>query len=147
MGLTLTDHIYSLDIPYSGFYRLRCDIACMMSDDIGAYYGKMPEALAGDERSKRSWEDGINKALNDYLDEQKSYMSRVADFLFLPDCEGSITYGACRHIADLIDKNGGVDFMDRIYGYAGWGGKACRGRDIYRLLKECATLKKRLVWY
>lgn len=147
MGLTLNGYGVSSDIPYSGFYRLRCDIASMLSDDIGQLYAKMPDTLRGSESMRKQWENEINAAINGYLDSHSIIMAKVTDFLFMSDEEGMITYGTCKALVRLIDKKGGPEFSSTVYGYAGWGDKACRGRDILNILKSCADNKKPMVWY
>lgn len=154
MGITLKgyrkDSSYSNDVTYSGFFRLRRDIAYMLSYDIGTWYGCMIECLHGDKEEQKKWEDGINKAINEYLDVHKKSMKKVIDFLFMPDTEGKISYGTCKLICGLIDAKNVDDrekFNNISYGYDGWGAKTCCGRNIYGIMHSCWINKRPMVWY
>lgn len=147
MGITLCGYDISHDVTCSGFFHLRRDIAYMLSEDIGTWYGCMYDYLHGTKEDERKWTEGINRAVNDYLDSNRKSMRKVINFLFVPDCEGKITYGTCRLICELIDRNGREKFNDISYGYTGWGAETCCGRNVYAILHSCAENKKPMVWY
>jgi len=147
LGITLKGCNISEDVTTSGFFRLRRDISMMLSCDIGRYYDEMITVLRASDYVKKIWEKNINRAVNDYLATQNKSMERVIDFLFAPDTNGRITYGTCRLLIGIIDNNDRETFDNTLYGYAGWGDKACRGRNIYNILECCSNNKKPMIWY
>lgn len=98
-------------------------------------------------RYRKTGENRMNRAIDDYLSHNKKSMEKVIDFLFLPDADESISYGTCKLIIRLIDSQDRSVFDNTLYRYAGWGDKACYGRDIYAILKSCADNKKPMIWY
>lgn len=150
MGVTLSGPDISDDIPPSGFFRLRRDIAYMLSKNLGDLYDSMIDILhSDDDRKKDQWETDINAAINDFLSSHNKTDEKIIDFLFESDCDGSITYGTCKKIINLIDSlndDRKQEFFHTIYGYAGWGGKACHGYDVYQILKSCTDNRKPLRW-
>lgn len=148
MGITLSGPGISNDVPSSGFFGLRRDIAYMLSSKIGKQYESLLEVYY-DKEAKAEWEEETNHIINDFLASHNKSDERVIDsFLFACDCDGKITYGTCKRIMSIIDNSKNKDkFMKTIYGYAGWKDEACRGKDVYEILQACAEKKKPMTWF
>lgn len=146
IGITLQGYNISTDIPYSGFFRMRRDIAYMMSDDIGVWYEKMPTLLHCSGKEKAVWGNSINKAINDYIKTHIKSMMKVVNFLFLPDCEGRIAYGTCRLICKILAHQIQGGFSTLFMAMQD-GEKKSAAADIYRILKNCSDNKKPLQWF
>lgn len=151
MGIALSGPDISTDLPPSGFFRLRRDLAYLISKKAGDLYDKMIEInLSGTEQQKKTWVEAMNHELDTYIAVHGKRYEKVCDFLFMSDCDGRISYATCKRIVGLINSTDIIRrdvFMDTVYGYAGWGDKACKGKDVYEILKNCADAKKPLIWY
>lgn len=144
MGVTIsckkTGH--DIDMGGGGFLRLRSKVADLVGEPFASHYRKLNDSsvmwLSGKEREMFFEE---YDAETERLIADGSVHIKVADFLYQSDLGGSIHYGACKKLLNVIG-----DYDDNVlYGYAGRPDYA-RFVDFKRLLRECADNKCDLVW-
>ena len=129
----------SLDMGYSGFFRLRCLAAKHLNHEFFNIYKDMLN-----NHSDADWENfdkNINNCIQHHKLDKTVSDCKLLDFFFLPDCEGKITYGACKKLYELIKEE---DDNIKI-GYVGRADCATMG-DFKALLLNVWRNKGRLTW-
>ncbi|MBO5521773.1 MAG: hypothetical protein J5973_08890 [Eubacterium sp.] len=142
MGVTVRSPHYEIDLGYFGFFRLRRKVAELLGEEIGAHYDEMrrTHTFADKEAEDAFWEQ--YDARTEFLASQKPKNTwKVFEFLYAPDCDGKVTYGACKQILAVIG-----DYDDNLlYGYAGH--KDCaKFADFKRIMEDCAATKRPMRW-
>lgn len=144
MGLTLRCEKTgrAADFTMSGFMRLRMVVADLCGEEVSAHYRLLLDSLYArfdsPEEKATFWE-----AYNVRTEKMilcRRLDSRIADFLYLPDAGGRISYRACKKLLKVIgtyDGNGD-------YGYL-WSNT--RFRDFRRILEVCVHTKSAMEWY
>lgn len=143
MGVTLCSKNHFIDLGYAGFFRLRRKIAELISEEAGEHYAEIQYAHAfpSEEAEEEYW-DAYDKETERIANSLPKYTWKVFDFLYMPDADGSVTYGTCKNILRVI---GSYD-DDILYGYAGRPDCA-RWKDFVRILKDCVETKTEMCWY
>ncbi len=117
IGITIRNKQHSYDLSYSGFYRLRRDIAYLINKEFGILYEEWTSLVSpisdteGNDRLSKMFENGV-------LTENDA---PVIEFLFMPDTEGKIPVPMCRRIRNLIKD---LRLYGK-YGYIGQGDCFC----------------------
>lgn len=133
MGVTIyaNNSDLSFDCSYSGFYRLRCAVCKLYNKDLFDLYA--------------SWyiDDKNVQQINNLLSECDED-DQILDFLFQSDCDGSISYKACKEIYDLIkdisEEEAGIhNIRYGAYYQDDW-------EQFKQLLKECYSRRRKLRW-
>lgn len=105
MGITISSKRYSCDMGYGGFGRFRNKVSEKVSVKFHEHYTSMdtPEVmfLTGDKRAEFFKKyDATTKELI----EQGEISIEVANFLYQPDCDGSIDRKQAKQIYALIKE-------------------------------------------
>lgn len=133
---------YSIDLGYSGFFRLRSKVAWLYSEEFGKHYAELfaVKTIEMDAKEREAWYEAYdNKTIN--LIQSGHLDIKIADFCYQSDTVGEIRYGACKNILKAI----GEYDDDVLYGYCGRADCA-KFRDFKRILQECVNNKSSLVW-
>lgn len=131
----------SIDMSYSGFFRLRNKVAELAGSPFAEHYATLAAGsrLCGKDRTE--FFERFDKRTLEYI-RTKSVSAKVVDFLLQSDCDGKIHYGACkvllRYIGDYDD--------DVLYGYAGRPDCA-KFADFKAILQDCVQNECDMVWY
>lgn len=145
MGLTITARYEgspAYSMGYASFYRLRRDIAYLISTEFGKHYADLPHA--GNMRDPSAYDLRTTQLIKKY-----HCKSRILDFLYQSDCEGKLSPAKCKAVLHLIESNNteGNDINTALYGYAAYPEYCMKISDFVKLLKECSERKAYLVWY
>lgn len=139
MGITIRNKQHSYDLSYTGFYRLRRDIAYLISKEFGILYEEWTSPLV----EPISDTDGNNRLLemfkNGVLTEDDV---PVIEFLFMPDTKGKIPVPMCRRIRNLIKDLK----LYRRYGYISQGKYFCFSH-FQRLVDESVKNRWVIQWH
>ena len=143
MGITLEGKKgnLSIDIGCGGFNKLRLKIAELIGGEFVKHYNLLfkPEIHFMDFQTD-SFFDKYDEETEALMKKEK-ISKKVIDFLYQPDCEGSIHYGACKQILKIIG-----DYDDNIlYGYCARSDCA-KFSDFKAILQECVDNKCDLLW-
>lgn len=138
MGFTITatNSTYEFSGGFGGFINLRNNIALAFDKEFGEHYKTLPLC-----DNIKWFNEKANRILSD--DRFKDEDADILDFLFAPDCDGSISYKTCKKIYDLIK---GIDFGNKIFTYAAYSD----GKDYEHFkdfLLECYKHRRKMVWY
>lgn len=145
MGITLSGKpdsritVKSLDMSYGGFFRLRCMAAKQLNDEFYHLYRSMMNNRSDDDW--KEFDERINNCIQHHKLDKTASDCKLLDFFFLSDCEGKITYGACKKLYELL-KN---EDDDQKLGYVGKADCATMG-DLKNLLLDIYKNKGRLEW-
>lgn len=137
MGISIGNCRQSIDMPYSGFYKLRNKVADLLNEDFSKLYHEyvslsptISDKEANDRLEKLYVENKLTENDNDIL-----------DFLFQPEYKGKLNYKGCRKLFNLIK-----DYDDNIlYGYAGRSDCAMF-KDFKKIVYECYSNRIILKW-
>lgn len=110
MGVTIGNKEKSLDCGYAGFNILRTHIAGLISKEFKTFYNE-PGIFV---RTQEYW-DNYDRKLYEVIVPKYHIEEGVLKFLFLPDCDGKLSYQACKQLWNLI-KDDNNDFL---FGYVG----------------------------
>lgn len=143
MGLTIrckktNDEI---DVSYFGFKRLRDKVSELVGDDWNKHYLKLMDYFPSldNSRDKEFYEE-FDRETERLIGERK-ISAKVADFLLQSDCVGSIHYGACKEIWEIVGNYNN----NSLYGYKG-SEKLVKFEDFKRVLRACVDKKCDMVW-
>ena len=140
MGVTITatNSSFSFDMGYGGFFNLRKNIALAVDEEFGQNYAKLNHCLTQEEyeENDRISEEIINRK---HLDEK---YKDVLDFLYMSDCEGSISYKACKEIYNLIKD---VDFGNKGFRYIVY--RHDDYEELKAFLKQCYSKRRKMRWH
>ena len=130
MGLTLYSNKSDIDLPYSGFTRLRKFIALLTNDEIGRHYENLDTAPYFENQRER-WFKEYDAKTQKLLVKYPEY-AQIMSFLYMPDCDGSINLDTTRQLLKIVEKHD----TNVIFGYPGRNDPATFG-DFKRILQEC----------
>lgn len=129
----------SIDMGCGGFLRLRNKVAELVGEPWASHYATLERAPLFEPARSKFFAAFDRKTEEMLLAKQVSV--KIVDFCLQSDAEGSIRYGACKQIYEIVK-----DYDDNIlYGYA--GRKDCaRFADFKAILKDCMNKKCDMVW-
>lgn len=141
MGVTITatNSSRDFDMGAGGFFSLRTNIAKAFDAEFGEHYDTL----------SRIWRhedcEAFDKKTEEILKHSrfKSEDADIVEFLFMSDCDGSISHKTCKKIYDLIKD---IDFGNRIFVYAAHSD----GKDyeyFKEFLLECYKHRRKMRWY
>lgn len=139
MGVTIQSDNYAIDLGYGGFNRLRTKVAELAG--IYEHYKKLDTAmsLTGAEQ-KKFFEEYDQKTAE--IQKERNISDGVMEFLYKPDCNGSVSFEACRQILDVIK-----DYDDNIlYGYTGRPDCA-KFKDFKNIVEDCIKKQCCMEWF
>ena len=137
MSTTVVSPKFEISHGGAHFFQLRCTIAKKTNKEIYQHYLELIKAPMFREERKAFFTE-YNKKIA-ALDKKYEYkFSSVLDFLYLPDCDGSLSIKQCKDLYELIKD----DNSEREYGNFGE-----TLSDFAELLKECIRHRRRLKWY
>ena len=142
MGVTISSKNHSIDLGYYGFFRLRQKIAELIGNDVYEHYCKLRNTpfFETEDLEDQYWEN-YDKTTETLIEQYPKNIRKVFGFLYTSDVEGSVSYGTCKQILQVIG-----DYDDDLaYGYAGRPDCA-RFKDFKNLLKDCVDTKSRMRW-
>lgn len=135
----------SIDIPFLSFTNIKIMIANCIDKQFGELYSNLQLDAVDEDISDYEYQEKV-KTIERYINKNNLVISnaysRVFDFLFMPDEAGSITYGTCRSIYNIIANTDDT----KLIGYPGWGKDCATIKDFKNLLLECYKAKSKLVW-
>lgn len=134
---------YSLAMSYGTFFLLRKQVASHLCKEFFEHYSLMADAIFSySDKEKEDYNQKTMEIIERNELDKKKYQEKILDFLYAPDCEGSISYGTCRRIYELIK-----DDPDELrFGYAGWGKDCSTMGDFKNLLADVAKNKGKVTW-
>lgn len=146
MGITLQNSISSMDIPYSGMFRLRRDIARIIDKSLGVHYARL--ASLRDTKSFEMYDSYTEALLNKCIKKHGEDILKAFEFLYAFDGDGSVSWDCCEELLKVLTNKPSVlrIFQNTTYGYSGKSNPS-RGYDFVRLLRECVKNKKSLEWF
>lgn len=144
MGLTINSKNHSIDLSYSGFYRLRKKVAKLTKSDIYEHYKMLNDGsyalikIKGNE-DFFAWYDRKIEELDKKYDGK---YSEVLEFLYTSDCNGEMDAEHCKSVYEIIK-----DYDDDIcYGYRGRS-DCVMFKDFKQLIKDGADTRTGIEWY
>lgn len=143
MGVALGNCKNMIALGYFGFQRLRSKVAELLDEEFGNRYKDIPDVQRQayqSDNSEKVWE-AYNNQLNEIID-RKHLNDNVLDFLFQADCNGKLSYKACRSLYSIIK-----DYDDDvIYGYSGQKNPV-KFADFKAIVEDCCKHRRQLIWY
>lgn len=103
-GVTINSKNHSIDLSYSGFYRLRKKVAELTKPDIYEHYKMLNDGsyalikIKGNE-DFFAWYDRKIEELDKKYDGK---YSEVLDFLYTSDCDGEADADHCKSVYEII---------------------------------------------
>lgn len=140
MGVSIYTKNKSIDLGCGGFNNLRTTVAYIVNKELGEFYEELNKGLSlfGDERKK--FFEEYDKRLA-HIDEELNIDPLILDFLYLPDCEGTLTSKHSRRLYEAIK-----DYDDDIfYGYVGRPDCAMF-KDFKEIVKDSRDHRIKLYW-
>lgn len=142
MGITIRNtkghHVH---IGYGGFARLRMFVANACSKEYGAIYEKTYSSVfthSLTDEQKKAFETEEEDMKKQCL-KNKELTPKIVKFLYESDCQGRISYGACK---DIIAKIKDIPCEDN-FGYIM---QPFDLEDFVNLLQEVYDTKGALIW-
>lgn len=139
MGVTLRckKMCDGLDLPFSGFMRLRCRVAMLNGEPFASHY----EALLNHKRRIGGADPFYDEfdARTEAMILKGQVSNAIADFCLQPDCGGTISDEACKQISEIVANQ--TD--NENYGY---GANPIRFSDFVSILQECVDNESDLIW-
>lgn len=138
MGVSIyaTNSTDSFEMGGGGFFNLRKNIAYALDPKLGAVYEIIPFC-----HSKEDFADHDRRVNKVIADRGLEKDADILDFLYMGDCEGSISYRTCKKIYDLIKD---IDFSGKCFQYA-----MISDNDYERFkafLSECYSHRRKMRW-
>ena len=127
----------SIDCGYAGFNTLRTHIAGLIGKEFQDFYNE-PGIYV---RNQQYWDD-YDRRLYDVMVPKYHISNGVLEFLFLPDCDGKLSYSEAKQLWKLIEK----DDKEFLFGYAGLSNCA-KYSEFKEIVKMCAQNRWILKWY
>ena len=140
--LTISNKNREIDIPYSGFFRIRKELAKCFSEEFASHYAEMLDGMGlwGEERVRfyaeydQKTELICNQTIDNTPISQRKNFIALLNFLFLPDCDFEASGDMCRKVWLLVS---GKEYTDFICGYPGRENPV-KYSDFLHILKECS---------
>ena len=148
MGLTITANYKGApewDMGYSSFFRLRRDIAYMVSKEFGDHYVDIISPIY--RFSEKRLEE--YEKTTEWLIKKYRLKKRFLDFLYASDTGYKLSPMKCKAVLNQITQSRNADNAKSgsLYGYAARPGSCMKMNDFVYLLETCSAAKKYLVWY
>lgn len=134
VSITATNSEYDFYMGYGGFFNLRRNVALALDKDFGENYSLLSKCC-----TPRQFEE--NDAVANAIIAEKKLDENVVEFLYAPDCGGSISHRTCRKIYDLIKD---VDFGDKGFRYAAY--RKDDYEDFKKFLLQCWSKRRKMRW-
>jgi hypothetical protein len=115
---------------YASFFRLRNEIAHVISEEFGDAYGD----ITWGSMHPKEYDERINYMIRKY-----HVKSRICSFLFASDCEGRLSPMKCKAVYDLIYDMKSTSEFGYVY-------SKMTMEQFKELLKECYERKRYLYW-
>ena len=149
MGITYRckkDHSVDYDGTYSGIYRLRRHLVQALPSPAKEHFMELyPSAGTFFDERDDAWYTAYDRKTEEMIG-KKLVSAKVVDFLYQPDCEGSIHYGACKQILALFEQLPDIEEISKeCIGYAGRS-DPMKIKDFLDLMRKCIESKCDLVW-
>ena len=128
------------DMGYSSFYRLRKDIAYMVSEEYGDHYKNIRLACAK-LIDVKEYDIETERLIKKY-----HCKKRFLYFLYQSDIGGKLSPFKCKAVYDMIEKSNCMN-NKTLYGYSAYPENCMKMSDFANLLLECFNRRKALVWY
>lgn len=143
MGVTIHSKNQSIALSYFGFYRLRKKVAELINEDIAKHYEELGSLhiFPTTDEEDRYWEE-YDERTKSIVSECPKNIWKVFDFLYESDTVGSVSYGTCKQILNVICEYDD----DVVYGYRGRPDGA-KMKDFKSLLKDCVNSKCKMTWF
>lgn len=132
MGVSIYSNqsAYEFDMGYAAFFRLRTLIATRIDKELGKAYG---ESFYLENRAEHIKEVLGRKHLD-------AWHKDVIDFLFMPDCAGSISHKVCRQLYDLLKDVSREQSLDYVgFRHGDWN-------DFKAFLRDCYSKRRKMRW-
>lgn len=143
MGITISNHVKSIDLGMGGYLRLRRTISTLLQcDEFTEIYAELCQPNhsrwvdMGFESEAEYWDDYDSRAVA--ICEKYELDEEVVSFLYRSDCDcDSVSVKTCRHLWKYIK-----DYDDDIlYGYC--GRKDCaKFADFKEIVQTCIRDKR-----
>lgn len=141
MGLTIDSKHHSVDMGYFGFNNLRLKVAELTGKEIFEHYKNLENGMRLFEEEREEFFEKYNKKISE-IQEKFNVPGEILDFLYAPDCNGSISPEACKKIWEVIK-----DYDDNIlYGYIGRPDCA-KFKDFKEIVRDCIENQCKLKWF
>lgn len=142
MGLTINSKNHSIDLNYSGFYRLRKKVAELTEPDIYEHYKKLNDWRYVLINKSEGFSEEYDKKIVELDEKYDGKYTQVLEFLYTNDCEGEADAEHCKAVYGIIK-----DYDDDIcYGYCGRSDCAMF-KDFKQLIKDGADTGTGIEWY
>lgn len=142
MGLTINSKNHSIDLNYSGFYRLRKKVAELTEPDIYEHYKKLNDWRYVLISKSEGFSEEYDKKIVELDEKYDGKYSEILDFLYTSDCDGEADSEHCKSVYEIIK-----DYDDDIcYGYCGRSDCAMF-KDFKQLIKDGADTGMGIEWY
>ena len=142
MGLTINSKKHSIDLSYSGFYRLRKKVAELTEPDIYEHYKKLNDWRYVLISKSEGFSEEYDKKIVGLDEKYDGKYTQVLEFLYTNDCEGEADAEHCKAVYGIIK-----DYDDDIcYGYCGRSDSAMF-KDFKQLIKDGADTEMGIEWY
>lgn len=139
MGVSISSKNKSLDLTYSGFFRLRSEIANAVDKDLGKLYSTITQGYNLSLEERDEFFSKFDQDLND-IEQRKGIDSDIIDFLMMSDTSGEIAASVVEKILYLLS----LITEERNYGY---GIRPVTNKDILSLFKDASENKTAIEWY
>lgn len=141
MGVSINSKNHSIDVGYGGFNNLRIKVAELTGKEIFEHYKNLEKGMLLFGEEKEKFFKKYNKKISE-IHKKYNIPDGILDFLYAPDCGGSISPEACAQIWEVIKE-----YDDNIlYGYIGRPDCA-RFRDFKEIIKDCFDSHCEMEWY
>ena len=142
MGLTINSKNHSIDLSYSGFYRLRLKVAELTAPDIYEHYKKLNDWRYVLVSKGENFSTEYDKKIVELDEKYDGKYTQVLEFLYTSDSHGEADSEHCKSVYEIIK-----DYDDDIcYGYCGRYDCAMF-KDFKQLIKDGADTGTGIEWY
>lgn len=142
MGLTINSKNHSIDLSYSGFYRLRVKVAELTAPDIYEHYKKLNDWRYVLVSKVENFSTEYDKKIVELDEKYDGKYTQVLEFLYTSDSHGEADAEHCKSVYEIIK-----DYDDDIcYGYCGRSDCAMF-KDFKQLIKDGADTGTGIEWY
>lgn len=142
MGLTINSKNHSIDLSYSGFYRLRVKVAELTAPDIYEHYKKLNDWRYVLVSKGENFFTEYDKKIVELDEKYDGKYTQVLEFLYTSDSHGEADAEHCKSVYEIIK-----DYDDDIcYGYCGRS-DCVMFKDFKQLIEDGADTGTGIEWY
>ena len=142
MGLTINSKNHSIDLSYSGFYRLRVKVAELTAPDIYEHYKKLNDWRYVLVSKGENFSTEYDKKIVELDEKYDGKYTKVLEFLYASDSHGEADAEHCKSVYEIIKEYDD----DIIYGYRS-GIEAVLFKNVKQLIKDGADTGTGIEWY